>query len=220
VSDWRVAAVVTGLLVILAVTTGLGWFLFAPGILIVIVTWLNARDWSVYGSDPWDLPSTAPKLVEEAAPSIDLDDELADLLRSARHLAVRRLEDDGRVEPFVMFEDSDGEFHVRKVNVDSGEDGLAHGRTIARQVDPSAPRVVLVVPGLLEFARKTRPAILFEAGEHRFQARTMSFAQLYRPKRLIFPAAAEGRAMYLGEALHSLRFPPSAASQVQLGGNH
>lgn len=216
-SDWRVAAVVAGLVVILAITTGLGWLVLAPGIVIVMATWLNARDWNAYGADPWDLPSTAPKVAETPAPSIDLDDELADLLRSARDLAIRRLEHDGRVEPFVMFEDADGEFRVRKVSVDSGADALARGRTVARQVDTSAPRVVLVVPGLLELAGKARPAILFEAGEHRFEARTMAFAQLYRPKRLIFRAGADGPAMYIGEALHSLRFAPPAASHVHVG---
>ncbi|MDQ3688990.1 MAG: hypothetical protein M3406_02950 [Chloroflexota bacterium] len=215
-SDWRVAAVVAGAIAILAVTSGLGWLLFAPGILIVLVAWLNARDWSVYERDPWDLPSTAPKVAEVSAPCMDLDDELGDLLRSARDLATRLLEDDGRLEPFVMFEDGDGEFRVRKVAVDGGADGLARGRAVARQVDPSAPRVVLVVPGVLDFAGKARPSILFEAGEHLFQARTLAFAQLYRPKRLMFPAAAEGRTLYLGEALHSLRFAPSAASFVRM----
>lgn len=215
-SDWRVAAVVAGILVILAITSGLGWVLLAPGILIVIVTWLNARDWSVYGSDPWDLPSTAPKLIEADVPSFDLEDELADLLRSARHLAIRRLEDDGRLEPFVTFEDAEGEFRVRRVDVGPGADALARGRVIARQVDPSAPRVILVVPGLLELGGRIRPAILFEAGEHRFEARTMAFAQLYRPKRFFFPADATGPAMYLGDTLHSLRFAPAAASAVPI----
>jgi hypothetical protein len=215
-SDWRVAAVGAALMIGLGWLTGAWAFFLVFGVTVALVMWLNARDWNVYGADPWDLPSTAPKLpsADDDAPSIDLDDEIEDLLRSAIQLAVRRIEDVGRLEPFVMFEDADGDVRVRKVQVDDPELMLARARTIARQVDPSAPRVVLAVPGRVELKGRTRAAILLEASEYRFRDRTMAFAQLYRPKRFLFAAVAEGRPMYIGESLHLLRFAPASASPV------
>ena len=217
--DWRVAAVVAVSLVVLAVWTGLGLAVIAPGIILVLITWLNARDWTVYGRHPWDLPSTAPVVSEVAAPSIDLDDELEDLLRSTLQLASRRIEDTGRLDPFVTFEDGDGEFRVRKVQVDNPEHTLARARTVARQVDPSAPRVILVVPGQVEVGGRVRRAILLEASEYRFRERTMAFAIIYRPKRMFLPASTEGHPMYVGETLPSLRFAPRAATSLRSHGD-
>ena len=158
-----------------------------------------------------DLSSTAPPFVAHEDESIDLGDELLDLLRSASVRANRLLEDTGRLDPFVIYEDQQGNVRVRSVDQSDPERTVERGRIAARSVDPGAPRLVLVWPGVAEFGGRRRSAVIYEAAERRFRDRTLVFVQRRTSRRLVFPAGTAGLPEYAGDAGHSLRFSRALA---------
>jgi hypothetical protein len=83
---------------------------------------------------------------------------------------------------------------------------MARARESARAIDQSAPRVVIGLAGGVRINGRRGHAILFEVAERGFRERTLGFAQMYRPKQLIFSGQAQGRLLYLGDAAHTLRF--------------
>ncbi len=201
----RIGLLVAAPMLVVAWATGWVW-LFACVAVAAAIAFLNARDWEAYGRDPFDLPSTAPRVSTTSTESIDLGDELADLLRSAEYRARRSLEDTGKLDPFVMYEDAGGNVRVRAVDASDPERTLQRAREAARAVDPTAPRLVLAVPGIAEIDGRPRRAVIYEAAETGFRERTLSFAQEYRRRRLIFPATLVGDPTYVGAAPHTLRF--------------
>jgi hypothetical protein len=197
--------------VVIAATLLLGAVLRDPWVIGVAAVagafaFLNARDWEVFGREPFDLPSTAPKISTKDSPSIDLGDELADLLRSASYRARRSLEDSRRLEPFVMYEDAAGNVRIRQVDGSDPDRVLARAREAARAVDESAPRIILAVPSVAEIDDRSTRVVMYEAAERRFRERTLAFVQPYRLGRLIFPTAVAEGVIYVGDAPHTLRY--------------
>jgi hypothetical protein len=195
-------------LALLGWVVGAGWVLLPLAVLGGLIAFLNARDWTAFGPLSGDLPTRAPVLadVHPEAPGIDLDDELEDLLVSARDHAVRQIEDGKQVEPFVMWQDAQGNVKVRRVTTSDPELAMARAREAARAIDQSSPRVVIGLAGRVRIDGRRGHAILFEVAERGFRERTLGFAQMYRPKQLVFSGQAQGRLLYLGDAAHTLRF--------------
>lgn len=201
----RIGLVVAVLALLLA--SMLRWDAWLVGVSAVAaaIAFLNARDWEAFGRAPFDTSSTAPKVSTRESESIDLGDELEDLLRSASHRARRSLEDSGKLEPFVMYENGDGDVRVRRVDGSDPDSALRRAREVARAVDADAPRIILAVAGsALVDGRPTR-AVHYEAAERRFRERTLAFVQPYRAGRAKFPTTVKGL-HYVGDAPHTLRF--------------
>jgi hypothetical protein len=201
------APVVVGLIVgVFALVVG--WMLgvgvvgLVPLFIIVLLAWQRARWMQVAMGDE----STSTRTFEAAESSIDLGEELLDLLISARQRAVRLLEDHGRLDPFVMYEDRQGSVRIRPVEGSDPAQALARARESARSVDPSAPRLVVVVADRTNYRGKEQPVVRYEAAERRFQDRTLVFIQPIRVRRLMFPATVEGLPIYVGDGEHTLRF--------------
>jgi hypothetical protein len=205
------AVVLAAAVALFEVTAGAGWIVLGLAFVGGVIAFLNARDQEFLGRD--GLSATAPRLVEADRPSIDLGDELADLLTSARQRAGRMLEDRGRLDPFVIYEDAQGSVRIRPVDAPDPDMALARAREGARSIDESAPRVVLVVPGAARIGGRTRRVVVYEAAERRFRDRTLTFIQPYVPRRArIFAAHAEGLPIYVGDGTHALRFSSRAAA--------
>ena len=161
-----------------------------------------------------DTSPTAPVLAFQEGLTIDLGEELADLLKTATVRVARQLEDKGRFDPFVMYEDAGGTVRVRQVPPDAVVDELTAARTTARSIDPTAPRLVLAVAAEASIgsSRKREPVVVYEAAERRFRDRTLAFVQRRVPRRIVIPATTKGRPIYVGDAAHTLRFSgPGAA---------
>lgn len=97
-------------LIVGAIALLVGWMLGVGiaglGILfvIVVVAWWRTRDiQAVIGAE-----STSATTFEASETSIDLGEELLDLFTSARQRSARMLEDHGRLDPFVMYENPEG----------------------------------------------------------------------------------------------------------------
>lgn len=208
--EYWVGAVVFGIAIVVA------WWFQAPllalaAVIAGVIGLTNQREWSYVVGD-WDRPSSAPRPVAEA-PHIDLDDELADLLISARQLAGRRLVDDRRFVGFVMYEAEDGDVKVRDIRVEHRGSAESHARDVARALDPTVRRVVTAVTTRIDFGRGVRPAVLFEAGQAWPRPRTTRFVQPYRPSRGPMRAVESGGLLYIGDGDHLLRFAaPSRAT--------
>lgn len=197
----------------IALVAGLAWlvgidviYIAGAAIVVGLIMFLNARDWHAFGTDPWDLPARAPKVDTRDLDSIDLGDELEDLLRSAAFTAGRLIESKGRLDPFVMYEDAAGNVRTRRVDETDPERILPKARELARAVDESAPRVILAAPGFAGIDGKAMRVVIYEAAERRFRERTLAFVQPYQRRHLIFPAELKGVPMFVGDAPHSLRF--------------
>ncbi len=200
----RVALVGLAIVAVLAWLTGwLGWIGF--GALVIAVMFLNARDWTIAGPPRVDESSQAPRIAPYAEP-IDIGEELVDLMWSAAQRSTRILEDRGRLGPFVMYEDAEGNVRVRPVATADGDGALGRAREVARSIDVSAPRVVLAVPDVVELAGRRSKVVRYEGAEHGFRERTYAFVQPIRARRLIFPATTEGPLIYIGDGEHTLRF--------------
>jgi hypothetical protein len=182
------------------------------GILFVIVVfaWWRARDIRAVVGDE----STSATTYEAWETSIDLGEELLDLLTSARKRSARLLEDHG-LDPFVMYEDREGSVRIRSVEVPDPARALARARETARSVDPSAPRVVIAVTDRARFRGKDQQVVRFGAAERRFRDRTLVFIQPIRKRRLIFPATLEGLPIYVGDGEHTLRFAADDPSSTR-----
>ncbi len=202
----RIGLLVAAMTLVLAVIFQWESWLIAAAAVAAAIAFLNARDWEAFGRAPFDLSSTAPKVSTAESVSIDLGDELDDLLRSASYRARRSLEDTGTLEPFVMYENAAGEVRTRRVDASDPEAALARARESARAVDASAPRIVLAVPGLAEIDGRPTRVVMYEAAERRFRERTLAFVQPYRPGRLKLPTTVQEQLLYVGEAPHTLRF--------------
>lgn len=200
----RVALVGLMIVVLLAWLTGWpGWIGF--GALVIVVVFLNARDWTIGGPPRVDESTIAPRIAPHTEP-IDIGEELVDLIWSAAQRSARILEDRGRLEPFVMYEDAQGNVRVRPVDAADGDRVLGRAREAARSIDVSAPRVVLAVTDVENLAGRRRQIVRYEAAERGFRERTFAFAQPIRPRRAIFPSTTEGPLIYLGDGEHSRRF--------------
>jgi hypothetical protein len=215
----RVGLIVIASAILLSIV--FGWY---PWVLAAVavagaIAFLNARDWEAFGREPFDLPSTAPKVSSAEPQSLDLGDELADLLKSAMYRARRSLEDTRRLDPFVMYEDAAGNVRIKRVDGSDPERTAARAREVARAVDAGAPRIVLAVPSVAELDGRPRRVVLYEAAERRFRERTLAFVQPYRPARLFLPVSVSDDLLYVGDAAHILRFvdrapaPPAAGRE-------
>lgn len=175
------------------------------GVVVVLVMFLNARDWSVWGRLVGDEPTAAPRIAPHTE-SIDIGEELVDLLTSAAYRSARMLEDHGVFDPFVMYEDAEGNVRVR--SIDAGEPArvLSAAREAARSLDATVPRVVLAVVDLVELDGRRRSAVRYEAAERGFRDRTFAFVQPIRARRLFIPATTEGPPAFVGDGDHALRF--------------
>jgi len=202
-SPVRVALVGAGISALLAwLTSWPGWLGF--GTLVVLVMFLNERDWTLFGPHE-RATSTSLRIAPHTEP-IDIGEELIDLLWSAAQRSARLLEDRGRLEAFVMYEDAHGSVRIRPVAETDPDRVLNRARETARSIDASAPRVVLAAADAFELDGRRRRVVRYEAAERQFRDRTYAFAQPIRPRRLIVPPTTEGPLHYLGEAGHSLRF--------------
>ena len=215
VSDYRVAMLAVAMLAIVVWIVGAGpplWIL-APAALIFVAAFANARRRSAFGPVTFarllpgltkDTPPTDQWVAPHAEP-IDIGEELIDLLKSAMDRTARMLEDQGRLDPFVLHEDADGTVRIRRVG-EAGSGGvLALARETARSIDASTPRVVLAVADTVELEGRTRHVVRYEAAERRFHNRTLVFVQPIRPRQLIIPATTVGLPIYVGTSEHLLR---------------
>jgi hypothetical protein len=205
VSALKIGLLICAFVAVVGFLSGEMWVLLAIGFVAAAIAFLNARDWDIE-RHPFDLPASAPRVRSGDVESIDLGEELADLLHSVSYTAGRLLEDKGRVEPFVMYEDARGEVRTRRVDTNDPERVLGRAREIARAIDPTAPRVILAVPGTAEIDGRARKVVIYEAAEKHFRDRTLAFVQPYDPRLLIFPARVRGVPIYVGDAPHALRF--------------
>jgi hypothetical protein len=149
--------------------------------------------------------------VPDGMPEPDMSEELVDLLRTTRVRADRFIADLGRPYPFVAWHDRSGEPHAKLIEVPKGGDPMAPARAYASALDASAPRVVVCVPGRGTVDGKSKACVLYEAAERGSLDRTVTFAQAYTPKRLVFGGQLVGRPEFAGDGAHALRFSADPA---------
>lgn len=197
-----IALIVGAIALVVGWLVGFGAIGLALAFFIVLITWSQERRFQTFFRDA----PTSTRTFEAMDTSIDVGEELLDLLTSARHRSARLLEDHGRLDPFVMYEDREGSVRIRSVEVPDPAQALARARESARAVDPTAPRLVIAVADRAKVRGKTRNVVRYEAAERRFQDRTLVFIQPIRDRLLIFPATVEGLPIYVGDGEHALRF--------------
>jgi hypothetical protein len=202
----RIALIVFGISAVVLWMAG-GMVLVGFAVLAAAITYVRARSMDVFLSDDdaeRELP--APRLPFVSKEPLAMSDELADLLRSATEIAGRTLEERGRFDPFVIYEDAGGTLRMRQVAERDARLALTKAREQARAVHPDVPRVVLAVMGEAEIDGRRERAVVYEAAEHHFD-RTPRFAQRYEPRRPMLPGSLKGRPIYVGRSDYRLRLP-------------
>jgi hypothetical protein len=154
-------------------------------------------------NSPWQV---GPSVETRDLPTLDVSDELLDLVKLASQRINRELQSRGRADAIVMYEDHAGDARIRRIEGPQDEMILARARQAARGVDPQASRIVLAVSGSTHINGKRRPVVYYEAAELGFSDRTLAFMQRYRRKLWPMIAHVQGRPFYIGETSHSLRF--------------
>jgi hypothetical protein len=202
-------------LILFAVTAsgwiaGLGPYATFLGLFGAIV--LYRELWRDEAFERDQFPSHAPMLLLRDRPSLDVSDELADLLRLAKQRVNTGLATQGRFDPFVIYDDRNGSSRMRLVAMGGNPDMvLARARETARAVPSEATRVVLAIMSGAVIDRKRTPVVYYEAAERWHLARTHAFVQRYHRKHLLVPGGVVGLPIYVGEAPHTLRFSASPA---------
>jgi hypothetical protein len=199
------AAVVGGLLVAAVFGFLIQPFLAIFGITAAVLVLAWSVELDTLDREDWPVESAEPRAIFLAREPVHLSDELIELLKSAMEIADRGLAA-GRLVPFLVYEDpKSGRPRTRTLPHAGAGDALASARRHARGSHPDIVRLVLAGLGDVELEGRPQRAVIYEAADRQAGSATLTFAQRYKARRLIFPAATVGRPIFVGRADYRLR---------------